>query len=142
MSDETLLDDRTVVSNENVDVTRRLVRKGGGLIGVVEIRPTGQKPVAMVHVVDRFPEDLPIEAVGFSAEAGPEAGDITPRRASIKQTVEDEPVEIHYGIKLSGPVESVEFGPPEIRTVETAELTRSGNSRTDGGGTPVRERRQ
>ena len=133
MNDEALLEDETVVSNEDVEVSRRLTRKGKGIVGVVEIRSTGRKPVAMVHVVDDFPTDLPVEVVGFNSETEPEAGNITPDGVSIKQTVEDDPVEVQYGVKLSDPVESIEFDPPEIRGVETAEITRSGTSLTDGG---------
>lgn len=133
MSNDTLLKDETTVSNEIIEVTRRLRQKGDGIVGVLELRSTGPKPVVMVHVVDEFPFDLPVEAVGYNSEAEPEAGSITPQGASIRQTVRDEPIEVQYGIKLSEPVDDLAFDPPTIRAVETAELTRSVPSLTDGG---------
>ncbi len=102
-------------------------------MGTVTIRSTSSEPLVLVHVVDEFAADLPVEAVGFQKGEGPDSGDITPQRASMKQAVEDEPVRIRYGIRLSEPVERVELGPPAIRGVETATMTRSGTSQSDSG---------
>jgi len=123
----------TTASHEDVTVTRSIESTEGGLVGTVRIRSTSEEPVVLVHVVDEFPADLPVEAVGFQNGEGPDSGNITPRRASMKQAVEDEPVRIRYGLKLSEPVEGVELGPPAIRGVETAAMTRSKASPSDGG---------
>lgn len=125
--------DETTVSHEDVVVTRRLTSKAGGLVGTIELRPTGRNPVVLAHVVDELPADLPIEAVGFEPDMSPEEGCITPQRLSIKQTVEADPVQIEYGIRLTEPVEPDQFDPPTIRAVETAEITRSTGPATDGG---------
>lgn len=124
----------TTASHEDVTVTRSIESTDGGLVGTVRIRSTSSEPVVLVHVVDEFPADLPVEAVGFQNGEAPDSGEITPQRASMKQAVEDEPVRIRYGLKLSEPVEGVELGPPVIRGVETAAMTRSKASPSDGGG--------
>lgn len=123
----------TTASHEDVTVTRSIESTDGGLVGTVTIRSTSEEPVVLVHVVDEFPADLPVEAVGFQNGEGPDSGEITPRRASMKQAVEDEPVRIRYGLKLSERVEGVELGPPVIRGVETAAMTRSKAPQSDGG---------
>lgn len=89
--------------------------------------------MTLVHVVEEFPADLPVDAVGFKPDEGPEMGDVTSQRASIKETVESETVRIKYGIKLAEPVETVQFDSLTIEDVETAEMTRSTATQTDGG---------
>lgn len=133
MSNTTSVIDETAVSDDDVIITRQLAESDDRITGTIEIQPTGENPVVLVHVVDEFPADLPIGAVGFNPDQGPEMGDVTPQRASIKQTVETESVRIEYGIKLDEPVETIQFDPPTIRAVETAEMTRSTAAQTDGG---------
>ena len=133
MSNTTSVIDETTVSDDSVIVTRRLARKDDKILGTIEVQPTGQSPVVLAHIVDEFPADLPIDAVRFKPDQAPEMGDVTPQRASIKETVETESVRIKYGIELSEPVETIEFDPPTIRDVETAEMTRSATTHTDGG---------
>ncbi|MFC6942845.1 hypothetical protein ACFQE8_23275 [Salinirubellus sp. GCM10025818] len=133
MSNTTPITDEATVSHDAVTVTRRLTQKGEGIIGTIDITPTGQKPVVLVHLVDEFPTDLPVDAAGFKPDQEPEMGNVTPQRVSIKQTVESDPVQIEYGITLSEPVETVQFDSPTIQGVETATMTRSAASHTDEG---------
>lgn len=133
MSNTTPTTEEVSVSNDAVTVTRLLRKKDDGIVGTIEITPTGQRPVVLVHVVDEFPADLPVEAVGFKADREPEMGNVTPQQVSIKQTVENNSVQIEYGIMLSEPVEMVQFDPPTIQGVETADMTRSTASHTDEG---------
>ncbi|MEF8808242.1 hypothetical protein, partial [Natronomonas sp.] len=123
--------DETVVSHENVVVSREFTTKDEGVVVTLTIRSTGEQP-ATVHVTDEFPASLPIEAVCFNPEKGPNAGDITPQRASIEQPLDDEPVEVEYGISLSESVEEVQLDPPTIREVATG-ITRGASRQTDDG---------
>ena len=132
MEDITIRDGEVSVSEAGVLVKRNLTCRDGWIIGSVQIESIGTTSV-LVHLVDDFPESLPVETAGFRRDQELEGGDITTERASIKQTVEGDSVTVDYGIKLSESVEEVTFGPPEIRDVESAELPRSGIAHTDGG---------
>ncbi|WP_336136881.1 hypothetical protein [Natronomonas amylolytica] len=123
--------DETVVSHENVVVSREFTTKDEGIVVTLRLRSTDEQP-ATVHVTDEFPAALPIEAVCFNPEKGPNSGDITPQRASIEQPLDDEPVEVEYGISLSESVEEVQLGPPTIREVATG-ITRGASRQTDDG---------
>jgi hypothetical protein len=123
--------DETVVSHENVVVSRELTTKDEGIVVTLRLRATDEQP-ARIHVTDEFPASLPIDAVCFNPEKGPNSGDVTPQRASIEQPLDDEPVEIEYGITLSEPVEEVQLDPPTIREVATG-ITRGASRQTDDG---------
>ena len=124
--------DETVVSHKDVVVKRELTARDGGIVATLRLRSADETPV-LVHVTDEFPASLPIEAAGFNSGKAPKSGDVTPQRASIKQPLEDEPVEIEYGISLSEPVEEVQIDPPTIREVAPG-LTRSASRHTGAGG--------
>lgn len=132
MENVTIQDGEVSVSEAGVLVKRNLTCRDGWIIGSVQIESIGTTSV-LVHLVDDFPESLPVETAGFRRDQELEGGDITTERASIKQTVEGDSVTVDYGIKLAESVEEVELGPPEIRDVESAELPRSGIAHTDGG---------
>jgi hypothetical protein len=123
--------DETVVSHENVVVSREFTTKDEGIVVTLQLRSTDEQP-ATVHVTDEFPASLPIDAVCFNPEKGPSSGDITPQRASIEQPVDDEPVEVEYGISLSESVEEVQLDSPTIREVATG-ITRGASRQTDDG---------
>jgi hypothetical protein len=123
--------DETVVSHENIVVSREFTTKDEGVVVTLQLRSTDEQPVT-VHVTDEFPASLPIDAVCFNPEKGPDSGDITPKRAAIEQPVDDEPVEVEYGISLSESVEEVQLDPPTIREVATG-ITRGTSRQTDDG---------
>lgn len=133
MTTTTLRNDEVTVSHRDVVVTRELTSKEEGIVGTVEIRSHRDEPV-LVHVVDEFPTDLPAESVAFRPENEPEGGSISPQRASIIHTVEDDAACIEYGIKLPESVGEVQFDDPTIRGAEAAGVTRSAAPATDGGG--------
>ncbi|MEF8973970.1 MAG: hypothetical protein V5A15_03675, partial [Haloarcula sp.] len=132
MDNVTIQDREVSVSEAGVLVKRNLTCKDEWLIGSVQIESIGTTSV-LVHLVDEFPESLPVETAGFRRDQELDGGDITTERASIKKSVDGDQVTVDYGIKLSEAVEEVTFGPPEIRDVESAELPRSGIAHTDGG---------
>ena len=132
MDNVTIQDREVSVSEAGVLVKRDLTCKDEWLIGSVQIESIGTTSV-LVHLVDEFPESLPVETAGFRRDQELDGGDITTERASIKKSVDGDQVTVDYGIKLSESVEEVTFGPPEIRDVESAELPRSGIAHTDGG---------
>lgn len=130
----TLSTDETTVRGDDVAVTRHLRMRDEKIICRIEIQPISQKPEAMVHVVDEFPHFLPIDAVGFKSDLKPDDGDISLHQVSIKQTVETEPVEIVYGIKLAEPVESVEFDAPTVQEVDIGNMVEEAGPYIDNSG--------
>lgn len=132
MSDTKRWNDETTVTHGDVVVRRELTSKAEGIVGEIEIRSQRDEPV-LVHVVDEFRSDLPVESAAFRPDCDPDGGSITPERASIVQPVEAEPITVEYGIKLPGPVGEVQFDDPTIRGVEAATSTRSAAPMSDGG---------
>lgn len=109
--------EQTTVQKDGVEVSREIIHKSGGIVGTIKIQSQRDKPI-LVHVVEEFPADLPIEEIAFKPGSKPENGTITTDSASIKQTLTDDPVEIVYGIKLSASVGKIEFAPPTIQSVD------------------------
>lgn len=134
MDNTTIENSETVASQDGVVVRRKLSGTDGGLVGVIRISADGPGPVALVEMTQPFPEGLPVDDVGFQTGAEPESGEISADRAVIRQTIEDEDVEIKFGVKLAEPVEEVAFDLPVIEGVETARMTRSSAPRGDGSG--------
>jgi methyl-accepting chemotaxis protein len=131
MTTTTPRNDETTVSQNGVIVRRELREVEDGVVGAIELQST-REAIVLVHVVDEFPADLPIDAVGFKHGTEPDFGDITTQGVSIKQTLTDDPVRIEYGLKLSEPVGELRFTQPTIRDMETAAFTRSAAAQTGG----------
>lgn len=129
----TLPADETTVRGDDVAVTRHLQMRDEKIICRIVIELLSQKRAATVHVVDAFPHFLPVDAVGFKSDKKPDDGDISLHKVSIKQTVETEPVEIVYGIKLAEPVESVEFDPPTVLDVSIGDMVPETDPMIDSG---------
>lgn len=121
------------VSDNDVVVQRALTYKDGWIIGMVQIESFRQERV-LVHVVDEFPDSLPVETTGFKRGIKRKLNEISAQEAAIKLAVEDEPVTVTYGIKLAETVGEVEFDPPTIQHVEPAETAQSAVNQADGCG--------
>ena len=123
--------DDVTVSDDDVLVKRALTSKDGWIIGMVRIESSRQERV-LVHIVDEFPDNLPVETTGFKRGIKRDMNEISTQGVSIKQNVENEPVTVTYGIELAETVPEVEFEPPTIQRVEAAGPTQSAAPRGNG----------
>ncbi|MFB6152556.1 MAG: hypothetical protein ABEJ40_12195 [Haloarculaceae archaeon] len=134
MAGETLYEDTDTVSTDGVTVERELSCKESGITVVLAIE-SDREDAVMVHVVDDIPDGFPADDVAFRPGSEPDMGEAATERISVKQTVEDDPVRVEYGILPSEPVAEVRWGAPTVRDVSVVDFTRS----TDATGPPPDE---
>jgi predicted nucleic acid-binding Zn-ribbon protein len=112
----------TTVSDEGVRVERTLVVRDEGVVGTVRLDAQRPEPV-VVTVVDPFPADIAVEEAGFRRDAAPDDGSVDGERARIRTLVEDESVEVSYGVALSEPTDGEAFSGPRVEAVEPVSVT-------------------
>lgn len=120
--------DHTVTRGE-VEVSRHLEADGRGIVGTVELRSRAAEP-ALVEVTQPIPTELSVESMAFKPEASPEFKDVSGDHITFRQTVEDEPVRVVFGIMLTESVEELAFAPPSIDAADPVGATR-GEAATD-----------
>ena len=123
------------VSANGILVERTLSVEDGWVVGTIQVESISQRP-DVVHVVEEFPDDLPVESVGFKRDDPPSDGEITPQRVSVRLPVEDDAVSVDFGIELADPVSDVAFEEPLIERVDAADPSNS-VAQTDGGENPA-----
>lgn len=120
--------DHTVTRGE-VEVSRHLEADGRGIVGTVELRSRAAEP-ALVEVTQPIPAELSVESMAFKPEASPEFKDVSGDHITFRQTVEDEPVRVVFGVMLTESVEELAFAPPSIDAADPVGATR-GEAATD-----------
>jgi len=138
MSEHINHEDVKTVSAGGVTVERRLVCTDAGIEGTFVLESRRDTPVE-VRVVDELPEYFPIDEVAFSPESAPDAGNITPDRVTLTQTVEDGPVRLRYGIVPSEPVAEVRWSAPTVERVDAVESVDGDSPEASGSVGPVAE---
>lgn len=113
--------DTTTISKDGVTVERDVEWKDAGVVCTLDFW-SDDDTVATVTVVDRFPDDLPVEAVGFKDGMEPNEGETTDRAVNVTQTVSTEPTRVVYGVKLSTSVDGIRLDEPTITSVEDVDF--------------------
>ncbi len=126
---------RRTALNKGVKVCQEIHRDGRDIVCTLEIQSQRDETV-LVRINDELPTELPVEEFGFEDESQLKRATVTSDGVLIVKTVDDDPVEVVYGIKLSSPVTDIDPAPPTVRSVEEVSLTRGASTQADDGDAP------
>ncbi|MFB6202574.1 MAG: hypothetical protein ABEI98_11275 [Halorhabdus sp.] len=113
-----------------ITVTRTLQAQASGIVGEVTVESAGRVPL-LVTIEDAVPDGVAVTEAAFQPGVEPDMGTVTTDGLSIRQVVEDDPVQSAFGLLTRSPVENLAWGPPTIEDVRVvmdgqADATASG----------------